>query len=359
LILFLEAHVTLSAYRAPALLAAAILLPASGPARAQWLHYKTPGIPRTADGKPDLSAPAPRMPDGKPDFTGVWQLDSARGKETTRALESIKPQPSAAALSKQRVDNFGRENPLYSCMPPGPMVTVAGGRIVQTPNLLLNLFGGTLYREVFLDGRPMPEIVNPDWMGYSLGRWDGDTLVVETTGFNDKTWLDFDGHPHTEALNVTERFRRPDFGHLEILKTLVDPGALVEPWTIPLKLEFDADNDPLEMVGCENERDLRHFVGKASDQKGITVAPEILSRYVGSYELKLPDSHRTDILEVKLTDGQLTLSGAILPKTSLKPTSETEFSTPIGEFMFERDVHGRVTDLVLRAVEGDIKAPRK
>jgi hypothetical protein len=100
------------------------------------------------------------------------------------------------------------------------------GKVVQTPNLLLMLFEGTLYREIFLDGRELPKDPNPDWMGYSVGHWEGDTLVVGSTGFNDRTWLDGDGHPHTEALHLTERFRRPDFGHLEVVKTMSDPGAL-------------------------------------------------------------------------------------------------------------------------------------
>ena len=345
--------------RAAAAMAVAILFTLPGPARAQWLKYKTPGIPRTADGKPDLSASAPRMPDGKPDFTGVWQISAAGIKEFGKARESMKPQPWAEELHKKRVDDFGRDNPLYLCLPPGPLVQMGVGRVVQTPTFLVMLFGGTLYREIFLDGRPLPEIVNPDWMGYSAGHWDGDTLVIESAGFNDKTWLDFEGHPHTEALHVTERLRRADFGHLEVQKTLVDPGALREPWTVPLKLELDADNDPLETVDCENERDLKHFVGKASDQKGIAVAPEILSKYVGSYELKSPDSARTQMAEIKLTDGQLTLSGLGGQTTPLKALSETEFTTPFGGILFVKDDQGRVTHLIFRAVEGDLKAPRK
>jgi hypothetical protein len=358
----LEADVTLSAYRVPALLAATVLLLMhSGPARAQWLNYKTPGIPRAADGKPDLTAPAPRIGGGKPDFTGVWQLESTGGKEIARARESIRPQPWANALFNERVDNFGRDAPfIYSCMPAGPMLEAPVGRILQTPTMLVMMSGGTFYREIFLDGRPLPEIVNPDWMGYSVGHWDGDTLVIESAGFNDKTWLDFLGHPHTEALHVTERLRRTNFGHLEIQKTFVDPGALLEPWTIPVKYELDADHEPLEVVSCENERDRQHFLGKASDQTAIALAPEILSRYVGSYELKYPDSARTDIVEIRLGDGQLTVSGlGAAPATPLKASSETEFTTPFGVFLFLKDDRGNVTHMILRVAEGDIRAPKK
>jgi hypothetical protein len=117
------------------------------------------------------------------------------------------------------------------------MVDMGVGRVLQMPKMLVMLYGGTLYREVFLDGRPLPEIVNPTWMGYSVGHWDGDTLVIESTGFNNRTWIDGEGHPHTEALRVTESMRRPDFGHLEIRKTLVDAGALQEPWTAGIRLQ--------------------------------------------------------------------------------------------------------------------------
>jgi hypothetical protein len=303
------------------------------PVRAQWLNYKTPGIPRTTDGKPDLAAPAPRTPDGKPDFTGVWQIDDAKRSETTKGLESLKPQPWAAALSQKRKEEFYKDIYSTTCLPPGPLVTQGVGRVVQTPNLFLMLFEGTLYREIFLDGRPLPEIVNPDWMGYSVGHWEEDTLVIESAGFNDRTWLDFEGHPHTEALRVTERLRRPDFGHLEIRKTLADPGALVEPWTVPVYLELNADNDPLEYVCNENERDRPHLVGKASDDKSVAVAPEALSKYVGTYELKSPTTGRVTPVEITLSGDQLFVGGAG-PKTPLKARSETEFSAPFGNFQF-------------------------
>jgi hypothetical protein len=342
-----------------AALAVTVVFALPGSAGAQWLKYKTPGIPRKADGKPDLAAPAPRTVDGKPDFSGVWQTDNARAAETGKAKESIKPQPWAAALSRKRQEELGRDSSAITCLPAGPMVELGAGRVIQARNLLVMLFGGTLYREVFLDGRPLPEIVNPNWMGYSVGHWEGDTLVIESAGFNDRTWIDGEGHPHTEALHVTERMRRPDFGHLEIQKTLVDPGALMEPWTVPIKLELAADLDPLEYVCNENERDRQHLVGKASDDKSITVAAAVLSKYVGAYELKIPGNDRTVTLEFSLSGDQLSIGGFGAAKAPLSATSETEFSSPFGDFRFVSDDHGLVTHLIYRAVEGDFKAARK
>jgi hypothetical protein len=343
----------------PAVIAAS-LLSLVVPAQAQWLNYKTPGIPRTADGKPNLSAPAPRMANGKPDFSGLWRTDNSTSAEVGKAMDAIKPQPWAAILAKKRKEELFKDAPGVLCLPPGPLVDLGVGRVVQTPNLLLMLFDGTLYREVFLDGRDLPKDPNPDWMGYSTGHWDGDTLVVESIGFNDRTWLDNEGHPHTEALRVTERFRRPDFGHLDVVKTLADPGALLEPWTVPFKFEFDADTEPIEYVCNENERDHQHLVGKASDQKGVEVDKAILSKYVGSYEFSPPD--RPDLkvpVDIELDGDQLAMTGGG-PRESLIPLSATQFATADGaQIEFFKDDKGAVTHLIARIVEGDIKAVRK
>jgi hypothetical protein len=336
--------------------AAAIALTLSASADAQWLKYKTPGIPRTADGKPDLSAPAPRMPDGKPDLSGVWEPDGAAAAETSKAMETLKPQPWADALSKKREEELDRDSPAVLCLPPGPMVGLGIGKIAQTPSLLLMLFNGTGYREIFLDGRELPKDPNPDWMGYSVGHWEGDTLVIESAGFNDRTWIDTQGHPHTEALRVTERLRRPDFGHLELRETLIDPGALLEPWTVPVKFELN-DIQPLEYVCNENERDRQHLVGKASDEKSVTVAPEILSKYVGSYELKFPDGPPR-LMTVSLAGDHLMMDGLgrNIPLASL---SETEFTMPGAGVKFVAGETGAVTHFLLQVVEGDFKAVRK
>ena len=329
------------------------------PAAAQWLNYKTPGIPRTADGKPDLTAPAPHMADGKPDFSGIWRADAAGFAETSRAQDTVKLQPWAAALTEQRKETLGRDSPSTLCLPPGPVIDMGVGRVVQTRDLLLMLWEGTLYREIFLDGRDLPVDPNPDWMGYSVGHWEGDTLVIVTTGFNDRTWLDDDGRPHTEALRVTERLHRSDYGHMQITRTFVDPGAFLEPWTVPVKLELDPDHELLEYVCNENEKDRVHLVGKASDVKSVKVAPEILAKYVGTYEFKSPTSGKLQNWVFSANGNQLVLGGAF-PSTPLKSISETEFSAPAGfNLVFEKNDSGAATSVVLQSVEGNFKAVRK
>jgi hypothetical protein len=330
----------------------------SAPAHAQWLKYKTPGIPRTVDGKPDLSAPAPRTADGKPDLSGLWKSDNAGLEATNKAVESIKPQPWAAALAKKREEDLFKDTFSVLCLPPGPFVSMGVGKVVQTPDLLLMLFGGTVYREIHLDGRELPKDPNPDWMGYSVGHWEGDTLVVESTGFNDRSWIDGAGHPHTEALHITERLRRPNFGHLEMQKTLVAPEAFAGSWTVPFKFELDADTEDLEYVCNENERDRSHLTGKASDVKAIRVAPGILAKYVGSYELTLPDSGRILNLTISL-DADRLMAGGLGISTPLKPISETDFTASFGGIKFVTGDTGEVSYLLLQAVEGDLKGVRK
>jgi hypothetical protein len=328
------------------------------PASAQWLKYKTPGVPRTADGKPNLTAPMPRMADGKPDLSGHWRTDTAGMAETGKAQDAVKPQPWAAALAAKRKENLGSDSPSVLCLPLGPAVDLGVGKVVQTPGLLLMLWGGTLYREIFLDGRDLPVDPNPDWMGYSVGHWEGETLVIVSAGFNDRTWLDGDGHPHTEALRVTERLRRIDFGHMEIIRTLVDPGALLEPWTVPVKLQLDPDNEQLEYVCNENERDAKHLVGKASDEKGIKVAAAILAKYAGLYEFKVPATGELINLTFSLNKDHLTLSG-VGPTESLIAVSETEFSAPGLTLQFVKAGSGKVTQVLIQTVEGNFKAIRK
>jgi hypothetical protein len=342
--------------------AAAIMVTAmfsSSPAHAQWLKFKTPGIPRTPDGKPNLSAPAPRAPNGKPDLSGLWRTDPAGTAETGKAEDAVKALPWADALTQKRKETIGKDSPSVLCLPPGPVVDMGVGRIVQSPNILVMLWGGTLYREIFMDGRELPKDPNPDWMGYSVGHWEGDTLVIESIGFNDRTWLDDDGHPHTEALHVTERIHRSDYGHMEIIRTLVDPGALAEPWTVPVKLELYADTEPLEYVCNENERDRDHLVGKTTDEKGIDVAAAILQKYVGNYELTFPATGQVFTLAVSLKDNRLVLGG-MGPSEPLLGVSQTEFTGTSGTtFNFVMNEAGTVTQMNIHAVEGDFKAVRK
>ena len=255
------------------MLAAFVVAALAAPLPAQWLHYPTPGMPRTADDKPNLSAPTQRKSDGKPDLSGIRNgTPNLRNlKYLSNLAADFKPgefpiQPWAEALTEERTPG-GSEWPPARCLPPGVPVLNTGNRslkIIQAPSLvviLYEVFGQ--FRQIFLDGRTLPKDPNPSWLGYSVGRWDGDTLVVDTTGFNGKTWLDVRGHPTTEALHVIERFRRRDFGHLDIQLTIDDPKAYAKPWTVNLlPMQFDGDNELLEDVCNENEKDLKHMLGK-------------------------------------------------------------------------------------------------
>jgi hypothetical protein len=250
-------------------------------ASAQWIDYPTPGIPRTPDGKANLSAPVPRASDGHPDLTGLWQRQRTRGtvqrsnnglamgpnlEDFMRPGETIPPLlPAAAALYQQRLANFMADRPSSRCLPhgiPDQMLIGVPLKIVQSPGVTFILYEEfARFRQIFTDGRRHPPVANPAWLGYSIGSWDGDWFVVDTRGFNDKSWLDDSGRPHTELLRTLERFRRRDFGHLDIEVTIDDPGAYTKPWSFPMQFVFLPDTDMIEDV-CDNERDSSHSVGK-------------------------------------------------------------------------------------------------
>lgn len=247
-------------------------LAVSLPAAAQWVNYPAAGIPLGPDGKPNLAAPAPKTADGKPDLSGVWQ---AEGQTYFFDLAAgLKPgdvamQPWAEALQKERVARLHGDDPLARCLPHGvPRINTNGifpYKIIQTPQVIVILYEQlNLFRQIFLDGRQLAKDPNPSWLGYSTGKWDGDTLVVETSGFNDKTWLDTEkGHPATEALHVIERFRRPSFGTLEVRATIDDPKAYTKPWTTTIqKMDLQLGTDILEFICNEDEKDLVHLPGK-------------------------------------------------------------------------------------------------
>jgi hypothetical protein len=236
---------------------------------AQWLNYKWPGAPRTPDGKINLTAPTPRTPDGKPDLSGAWESEGGYFGNLARDLKSGELQmlPWAEAQVKENIRNLHKDDPMVACLPPGvPRVNLGGSRamphpfkVVQTPSLVVLLYETSTnqtFRQVFLDGRPLPKDPQPTWLGYSVGRWEGDTLVVETTGFNGRAWIDTSsGHPQTEAARVTERFTRKDFGHMVIEITIDDPKAYLKPWTAKVPINLLADSDLIETF-CENEKDL-------------------------------------------------------------------------------------------------------
>src|SRR6266853_5338758 len=249
------------------ILSGVVLLSAVVPLSAQWLHYPTPGIPRTPDGKPNLSAPAPKTPDGKPDLSGIWAgTDDKYFRDLTVGGPPAPMLPWAEALFKARKENLEKGHPSERCIGHGVTdydTLGAPRRIIQTPGMIAMLFEAyNHYRQIFLDGRPLPKTTQPSYMGYSVGKWEGDTLVVETTGLNDVGWLDMNGHPQTESTHVTERFRRRNFGHIDLQITIDDPKAYSKPWTVAVAgLNFLPDEELVESI-CENEKDFSHMVGK-------------------------------------------------------------------------------------------------
>jgi hypothetical protein len=228
-----------------------------------------------SDGKPNLSAPAPKTPDGKPDFSGIWRAENpALFLNLSRAVEGgvIPYRPEVMNLVKARQDDSDsavrRTEPSTNCLPRGPAMPFTWGegprKIVQTPRLLVLLIEYNIsFRQIFLDGRPLPTDPQPAWDGYSVGRWEGDALMAEQTGFRDGQWLDASGDPLTDAGKVTYRFRRPDFGHLQIDMTVDDPKAYTKPWTVKINEILQPDTDLLEFVCKENEKDVQHISAAA------------------------------------------------------------------------------------------------
>ena len=244
-----------------------VLLLGAIPLQAQWLDLPTKGIPRNKDGSPNLSAPAPRKSDGTPDLSGIWMVPGLKYLINIAAdVKDVPFQPWAAAEYKKRMDNRGKDDPNNFCLPsiiPEKIAVTSPWKIVETPGLTLILYESrTIFRQVFTDGRALPKDPNPSWQGYSVGKWDGDTFVVETNGTNGKGWLDTNGHPVTDALQVIERYHRKDFGHLDVEITIDDPKAYTKPWTIHENPELQADTELIEYICEENNRDVGHFVGK-------------------------------------------------------------------------------------------------
>jgi hypothetical protein len=247
----------------------AILLSAT--AYAQWLSHPTLGTPRLPDGKANLSAPAPKSLDGKPDLSGIWEVvgdlvNPTHGRLRSKYVYNIAAdlpggppfQSWAKARFEERQKALGAGAPTERCLPhgiPDAMLTrELPFKIVQNPGLTIILYEEfNNWRQVFTDGRPLPVDPQPAWLGYSIGAWENGTFVVRTAGFNDKSWLDAGGTPHTDALRTTERFRRIDFGHMEVEFTFDDPKAYTKPWSARVKFELLPDTELLEHH-CDNEK---------------------------------------------------------------------------------------------------------
>ena len=264
------------------ILVAIALLAGLAPLHAQWIKYPTAGVPRTREGKPNLTAPTPRTADGKPDFSGVWENDGygVPGQEGTgpvpktvffdlsNGLNGTAPpyQQWAADLYTKRKADLAKDNPDARCLPIGPLQMLAHPlpkKIIQIPGLLVLLHERNMeFRQIYTDGRPLPTDPNPSWYGYSSAKWDGDTLVVETIGLRDGLWADFWGSPLTDRARITERFRRPNYGTLDVRVTVDDPKAYTRPWTVSVNQHIALDADLLEYACLENEIDVPRLVGK-------------------------------------------------------------------------------------------------
>lgn len=337
-------------------LAAVLFALAMMPAAAQWLDYKEKGVPRLPDGKANLSAPAPKTADGKPDLTGIWRSGGTRTRYDYDVAQHLSPedlQPWGEALRLERVQEFRKDSPLAHCLPVSlPFLNNRGlARFVQTSGLIVVLHESpnSPHRTIFLDGRPLPKDPNPTWLGYSTGRWEGDTLVVETEGFNDRGWLDVGGHPQTESLHMTERFRRRDFGHMDVEMTLTDPKVFKKPVVMKMEHTLVPDTDLIEDV-CENERDAAKLSG------GVKLGAETLAKYAGTYEY----SPGREVV--------VTFSGEVLwaqegkaARVAFVPRSETSFlaSTINDAIEFVKDGQGNFTKLIWRRGANEETAVRK
>jgi hypothetical protein len=224
-----------------------------------WIDHPTPGIPRLPDGKPNLAAPTPRGADGKPDLSGLWRPAAILIGDIGRGMKDPVPmQAWAEELYKKRRASESKDDPTASCVVGG----VPRSDLVPYPFKILTVPGMTVvlyeavhsYRQIFTDGRALPKDPNPQWFGYSVGRWDGDTFVVESAGFNDNVWLDNFGHPATGALKVTERFRRKNFGQMDVEITIDDPRTYTKPWTVLLPLALAPDTELIEYMCNENNK---------------------------------------------------------------------------------------------------------
>lgn len=252
------------------ILMATLCIAGAVPLWAQWFNIPTAGLPRNADGSPNLSAPAPKLADGTADLSGLWRQPDGIKYTVNLAADlaegEVKMLPSAAALYAERRANLGKDDPVGHCLLPGvPQMNAIPYpyKILQSPTQITILYEAfRTFREIFLDGRALPVDPNPAWFGYSVGHWEGNTLVVESRGFNGKTWVDTSGHPSTEQLHVTERFTRHDVGHMTVETTVDDPGAYAEPWTVSYALALMPDTELLEYLCTENNKDVEHLVGQ-------------------------------------------------------------------------------------------------
>jgi hypothetical protein len=261
----------------------------------------------------------------------------------------------AKALLQDRQDDYHRERPDYQCKPTGPQPLAGWRRIVQTPSLIIILNDNLTYRMIYMDGRTLEPDPERTWMGYSVGRWDGDTLVVDSFGFNDRTWLDGRGHPHTEALRTTERYQRRNYGSTHVELTVTDPAAFEKSWTTTYDLQVRPDTEMLEAV-CESDQ--THWVGRVSDVDidAVTVSEETMRKYIGVYSGLWGQQPRT--VRVQLRSATLYVNGLAGDEVRLIPQSESLFMGTNG-LWYQFEPNGTASASVIeRHVSGDWRYKR-
>ena len=343
--------------------AASLTILVAHSASAQWIDYKTPALPRGADGKVTMTAPRPMTADGKPDLTGLWRMEPQ--VDPTKTLDEAGPQPWVVDASRKFMHDLGKEDTGVLCLPSGPRAATSApyAKFLQMPGQTTILYESLAYRQIFTDGRPLPSDPNPTWLGYSIGRWEGDTLVVSTIGYNDRTFLDdFGGHRHTEALRVTERIKRRDFGHMDIEVTFEDPKAYAKPVKISVVATLQPDTDLIEYVCNENERSRPHLVGTADDDRKsqVSVPAAVLARYAGTYRFPpLDPSDKPFNVTITPKDGVLSVEIERGPTMTAIPTSQTKFlAQGVAVEFLAPDAKGIVNEVVVTIVEGEIKGVR-
>ena len=329
-------------------------------ANAQWFDLRTPGIPRTADGRVNLTAPAPKMADGKTDFSGVWRPEA--NPYRLDLIQELKDEsifkPAAEETFLQRVANFRRDDPVTHCLPGGPSDMLGGlYRIVQGSQMISLMYevGAARYRQIYLDGRGLPKDPNPTWLGYSVGHWDGDTLLVDTNGFNDRTWLDRVGHPHSESLQVSESFRRIDFGHIEYRIVYNDPEVLTKPISVSIGLVYAVDTDILETICNESESSTAHLSAKAESR--VALPRQTMEKYLGTYLFRSGAAAVPAFVgprqTVSIVNGQLYINA--IPLLAL---SETLFDSTGGIVEFLAS-DGSASQMKITITEGEARFERQ
>jgi hypothetical protein len=327
---------------------------------AQWLKRQTPGLPRLPDGKPDLSAPAPRTADGKPDLSGLWE--NAGGdryyNNIAADLDVRDVAPWAHALFVQRQLEFGKDSMETQCLPLGPAYMTTRfrqTRIVQTPTLIVLAFDDGMHRDIFMDGRTLEPDPNPTWLGYSVGRWDGDALVVESNGYTDRSWLDFGGHPHTEQLRITERYTRRNVGRIDVQVSMSDPMVYSKPITFAMPMDLQADTEMLEFF-CENHHKSRDRMASTRAAVTAEVPAATLAGYAGTYDTD--DDGRKTVVKITAERTGLWLDYGGKGRELLIALSPTRFSWSGANVEFS-PASGGGMDIVIHYVESTERGTRR